>query len=131
MDPITSLGSSDWSNYGVSVRAQIVAPRPAYAVGDPFIIDPDTTTGLLSRNGPTFPPPGWTGDPNCQNCTAAAGAYAGVCACQVACARAHSPVCTIVKLALNSNVALISFGQPFYFAPLLFYLACGTAHHPL
>ena len=80
MDPITSLGSPDWSNYGVSVRAQIVAPRPAYAVGDPFIIDPNTTTGLLSRNGPTFPPPGWTGDPNCQNCTAAAGAYAGVCA---------------------------------------------------
>ena len=80
VDPITSLGSPDWSNYGVAVRAQIVAPRPAYAVGDRFIVDPDQVTGLLRPNGPTFPPVGWTGNNKCPNCTVSAGAYAGVCA---------------------------------------------------
>ena len=27
VDPITSLGASDWVNYGVSVEAQVIEPR--------------------------------------------------------------------------------------------------------
>jgi hypothetical protein len=82
VDPVTSLGSPDLSNYGIAVMAQIVAPRPAYAVGDNFVRDPDGRTGLLQPPAPTFPPIGWMGDPKCHigaNCTVSKGAYAGVC----------------------------------------------------
>ena len=40
VDPITSLGAADWSNYEVRASVQIVSPRPDYAKADPFIIDP-------------------------------------------------------------------------------------------
>ena len=87
VDPITSFGGADWSNYGISVKAQIVAPRPAFAQGDEFVVDPDSVSGLLRRPAPTFPPPGWTGglpkptpqSKPCANCSVADGAYAGVC----------------------------------------------------
>ena len=101
VDPITSLGSPDWSNYGVSVRAQIVAPRPVYAVGDSFIVTPDTITGLLRRNAPTFPPPGWAGDAKCQNCTVADGAYAGVC---VRLLKRYTGLCLIAGAGLSPHI---------------------------
>lgn len=76
IDPITSLGASDWQNYGVRVSAQIVAPAPPCAVGDPLVASPDPVTGLLTPPGPTFPPPGWD---RRAGGSVSHGAYAGVC----------------------------------------------------
>ena len=81
VDPISSFGAADWSNYGIAATVQIVAPRPDYAKGDPFLVDPDLSTGLLRKPASTFPPAGWNGFAKCQttNCSVAAGAYGGVC----------------------------------------------------
>jgi hypothetical protein len=78
VDPITSLGASDWSNYGIKVHVQIVSPPPSYAEPsvDPFLQLPDPLTFMLKAPGPTYPPPGWG---RVLNDTVAAGAYSGVC----------------------------------------------------
>lgn len=81
VDPISSFGAADWSNYGVAATVQIVSPRPDYAKGDPFLVDPDPETGIIRKPSANFPPAGWDGFAKCQtsNCSVAAGVYAGVC----------------------------------------------------
>ena len=81
VDPISSFGAADWSNVGIRATVQIVSPRPNYAVGDKFVVDPDAVTGLLHKPAPTFPPAGWNGFASCSasNCSVSHGAYAGVC----------------------------------------------------
>jgi hypothetical protein len=38
IDPISSLGAADWSNYRVVATVQVVSPRPEYARNDPFLV---------------------------------------------------------------------------------------------
>jgi hypothetical protein len=78
VDPITSLGASDWSNYGIKVHVQIVSPPPPYAMPsvDPFLQLPDPVTFMMKAPSPSYPPPGWG---RISNDTVGAGAYAGIC----------------------------------------------------
>ena len=65
--PITTLGASDWVNYGVFADVLVLAAPPAYALHDPLVPLP-TADGLLTD---------WTSSP------ISPGAYAGICVRQM------------------------------------------------
>ena len=81
-DPITSLGATDWVNYGVAADIMLMPVAPAYSTGDPLIPFP-TTAGMLTDK---------TKDP------ISTGVYGGVCVRQID--QYSSGFCLLVGLGL-------------------------------
>ena len=101
-DPITTLGASDWVNYGVFADVLVLAAPPAYALHDPLVPLP-TADGLLTD---------WTSSP------ISPGAYAGICVRQMdqyssasACFWVWGSI-SISRLHLNLSISIsISLSQ--------------------